>query len=181
MDKPLDKPRRLARRVIYENPWVNLYVDRVEFPGGRVIEAHHILEFEKEAAAVLVENAAGDLLLVEAYRYTTDSVGWELPAGSSEPGEDVLALAQREVLEETGYQTSGHRLIYTFHPLNGISNKVFHLVHCRATTHIDEFDRNEVRSVRWFSKAEIAAMVRTRQLRDGYSLVGLFLYWLGVE
>ena len=43
------KPQRLARTIIYENPWVNLYLDKVRFPDGRIIEKHHLLDFEKEA------------------------------------------------------------------------------------------------------------------------------------
>jgi hypothetical protein len=35
-------PKRLSRTVVYENPWVNLYVDKVIFPDGRLIEKHHI-------------------------------------------------------------------------------------------------------------------------------------------
>jgi ADP-ribose pyrophosphatase len=37
------KPERLARTAIYEDPWLNLYVDKVRFPHGRVIEKHHVL------------------------------------------------------------------------------------------------------------------------------------------
>lgn len=45
------KPKQLSRTVIYENPWVNLYADKVRFPGGRIIEKHHVLDFETEAVA----------------------------------------------------------------------------------------------------------------------------------
>ena len=61
-------PRRLARKVIYENPWVSLYADRVEFPGGRVIPEHHVVHFDRESVAVVVENAAGEVLLIESHR-----------------------------------------------------------------------------------------------------------------
>ncbi len=47
------KPKRLARTVVYENPWVNLYVDKVQFPGGRIIEEHHLLDFEKGVNALV--------------------------------------------------------------------------------------------------------------------------------
>ena len=75
------KPKRLARTVIYENPWVNVYVDKVQFPDGRIVEQHHLLDFEKAAVAVLVENDQDQILLVHAYRYTTDTIEWEVPAG----------------------------------------------------------------------------------------------------
>jgi ADP-ribose pyrophosphatase len=170
------KPKRLSRTIIYENPWVNLYVDRVQFPGGRIIEKHHVLEFEKEAVAVVVEDVQGRILLVHAYRYTTDTIEWEVPAGIIEPGESVLEAAAREVREESGYETEGHELIYTYYPINGISNKVFHVVRSRATGGTGVFDRNEVQEYRWVSREEIRAMIADRSLKDGYTLTSLLLY-----
>ena len=173
------KPTRLSRTVIYENPWVNLYVDKVRFPDGRIIEQHHLLDFEKEAVAALVENSEGQVLLVHVYRYTTDTIEWEIPAGSVEEGESILEAARREVWEESGYETTDHELIYTYHPMNGISNKVFHIARCRATSNTGDFDRNEVKEVKWVSRQEIQTMIRDRLVRDGFSLPALLLYLIG--
>ncbi len=116
MDLDTTKPARLARRVIYRSPWVNLFVDRVRLPTGHIIEEHHVLDFTRAGVAVVVENAAGEILFVEAFRYVTDSVEWELPAGGIDPGESPLAAAAREVREESGWDTTGHTLLYTYHP-----------------------------------------------------------------
>ena len=170
------KPKRLSRAIIYENPWVNLYVDKVRFPGGRIIEKHHVLDFDIEAVAAVVENAQGQILLVHAYRYATDSVEWEIPAGGIDRDESILAAAKREVREEAGYDTIAHELIYTYYPMNGISNKIFHVVQCRATNKTGEFDTNEVESFKWVSKEEIRKMIQAKQIADGYTLTGLLLY-----
>ncbi|MBE2240494.1 MAG: NUDIX hydrolase [Caldilineaceae bacterium] len=171
------KPVRLARRTIYENPWVSLYLDRVHFPGGRIVEAHHVLHFDKEAVAAIVENADGAVLLVEAYRYVVDAIQWEIPAGGIDPGESILDAAAREVVEESGYRTADHQLAASFEPINGIGDKVHHLVYCRAVGEPGGFDESEVRAVRWVSRREVKVMVRERQVRDGYTLTGL-LWWL---
>ncbi len=160
------KPKRLSRTVVYENPWVNLYVDKVQFPDGRIIEKHHLLDFEKEAVAVLVENARSQILLVHAYRYTTDTIEWEVPAGVLENGESVLEAAAREVWEESGYETAHHELTYTYCPMNGISNQVFHIVSSHATRKTGDFDKNEVKEFKWVSKQEIQGMVRERLIND---------------
>jgi ADP-ribose pyrophosphatase len=170
------KPKRLARTVIYENPWVNLYVDRVEFPDGRIIKEHHLLDFEKEAVAALVEDAQGRILLVHVFRYTTDSIEWEIPAGIIEDGESIFEAAEREVWEESGYETINHEPVYTFYPMNGISNKVFHIVRCQATKKTGEFDRNEVKEFKWVTRQEIRELVEDRRIQDGFSLTALLLY-----
>ncbi len=169
-------PRRLARTEIYRSAWVNLFVDRVVFPDGRLIERHHVLDFPRPGVIALVTRADGAVLFVEAYRYVTATLGWELPAGGPEGDESILATAQREVLEETGYTTSAPELIYTYHPSNGISNQIFHIVQCRAETTSGVFDHNEVRAVRRLAPAESATLIRDQMICDGFSLTALLLH-----
>lgn len=180
MANRLSKPVRLARKTIYENPWVNLYADRVEFPGGRIIDEHHVIEYDRAAVAAIVENDAGQILMVEAYRYPTDSIEWEIPAGGIDDGESILTAAQREVFEETGYESRDPELLYTFHPFNGSSNATFHLARCWATSLTGAFDPNEVRSVRWFDREEIMQMIRAKTMRDGYTLTGVLYHFMGL-
>lgn len=174
----VNAPTRLARQTLYTSPWVNLHVDRVEFPGDRIIERHHFLEFPSKSVGVLVENDASQLLLVEAYRYVTGTVEWEIPAGHIDDGETVLAAAEREVNEEGGYATAGHRLIYSFYPIPGIGDALHHVVYCQAVGQGADFDRSEVRAVRWFSRSELQTLLDAKTLHDGYTVTALLL-WLG--
>ena len=66
----------------------------------------------------------------------------------------------------------------TFFPMNGISNKVFHVVHCRAGEQTGAFDSNEIHAVRWVSLDEARWMLRSGFLRDGFTLTAL-LWHLG--
>lgn len=176
-----NKPTRLARTEIHRSRWVSLYLDRVQFPGGRIIEQHHVLEFEMEAVAAIVENGAGEILLVEAYRYPVDALSWELPAGGIEAGETPEQAAAREVWEESGVRTTGHRLLSSYWPITGIGDKVFHVVHCRATSDTGAFDTNEIRSVRWASQATLRDWLTQPAIHDGYTLTGLLLYFSGLH
>lgn len=170
------KPERLARRVIHESRWVNLYLDTLRFPDGRVIDDYHVVTYDHHAVVAVVENAAGDLLFVQLYRYAFDTVHWELPAGGVDAGEDVLAAARREVLEETGWESRDHHRLYTYYPSNGSTNQIFHVVRCRATALVAEFDRREIEAVRWIDRAEVARMIQQQAIRDGLSLTALLLH-----
>jgi isopentenyldiphosphate isomerase len=66
-----------------------------------------------------------------------------------------------------------HEHVYTFHPMNGIADKIFHIVRCRATTRRDVFDWNEVRGYRWIAHDEIEQMLYTNEIKDGLTLVAL--------
>ncbi len=176
MSDPDDRaPVRLARTVLYESLWVNLYRDRVALPTGRILEQYHVLDLGR-AVVVIVQDREQRILLERVARYPTGTTTWELPAGGVEPGETALAAARREVLEETGYETSDHEEIYVYHPLNGISNHVASVVTCQAGERTGQVDLDEVRSIRWHSRDEISDLLARREITDGFALVGLLLY-----
>lgn len=171
------KPQRLSRNVIYQSPWVNLYLDKVEFPSGLVIEEFHLLDFPRSAVTAIVENNAGDIVLARIPRYASGTTEWELPAGGVEIGESEIDAARREVLEETGYTSDNHELIYSYYPMNGSANKVFHVVHCKAIDNVQGFDKDEVSETRWFTRDEIKQMIKDKITTDGFTLTALLL-WL---
>lgn len=171
------KPERLARDIVYQSPWVNLYLDTVKFPNGLLIEKFHLLDFPRAAVTALVEDDSGNILFAQICRYTSGATEWELPAGGMEAGESEIDGAKREVLEETGYVSEGHELMYSYRPMNGSTNQVFHVVRCRATDFIQEFDRNEVSETRWFAKDEVKQMIEEKVIADGSTLTALLL-WL---
>lgn len=171
------KAERSSRTVVYQSPWVNLYLDTVKFPNGHVIEKFHMLDFDHPAVAAIVENELGNILFVRVYRYTTDVTSWEIPAGGIEAEETAIEAARREVLEETGYESEHHQLVYSYYPMNGSANKLFHIVFCNAAGKNCEFDTNEVSEIRWFPRDEVQRMIENQLIVDGFTLTALLL-WL---
>jgi len=151
----------------------------VKFPDGFVIEDYHLLDFPRAAVAVIVENDFENIVFARISRYTTGLTEWELPAGGIETGESEIEAAKREVLEETGFSTEGHRLIYSYYPMNGSTNKQLHIVQCKAIECVQDFDKNEVNEIRWFTKNEIRQMIKDKFFTDGPTLTALLLWLQG--
>lgn len=96
-DNPL-----IERKSIYKGRIVNLSLDKVELPNGRVCELEMIRH--QGAAAVVPVDEERNVLMVKQYRYA--SGGWllEVPAGKLDGGEAPEVCATREVEEETGFK-----------------------------------------------------------------------------
>ena len=176
MNKP-KRPKQLSRKTIYQSDWVNLHLDKVEFPDGRIIDKMHVIDYPIEAVGVVVVNNEGSILLEYAYRYHTGKDGWEIPAGGIDKGESAIKAGEREVKEETGYNTKNHKVIYSYNPSNGSSNQVFHVIFCEITPkNQSSFDKNEVREVKWVTMEEVKKMIQEKEIHDGYTLSALLLY-----
>ena len=169
------KPEALTRTLIYQSRWVNLYVDKVQFPNGSIIEKHHLLDFDHQSVMTVAQDQNGRYLMVKVCRYPTGRAEWEFSAGGIEEDEGILQASARELLEETGCHSFDHQLLYTYNPMNGIANQVFHIVRCQVSDPIGEFDANEISAVRWFTAEEIWQMVRTHEMQDGYALTSFLL------
>jgi ADP-ribose pyrophosphatase len=102
-EEPLEPWRTVDRRLVIEHaPWVNVWEERVQLPDGRVVEGW--LTFDMPDVAVIFAVTNDDHVIVErSYRHGPRRVTLSLPAGHVESGEEPLAAAQRELLEETGY------------------------------------------------------------------------------
>ncbi len=177
MTNACDLPKRLSRETVFESEYLNLHIDRVRQPNGFVIERFHFVEYPRPAVGVVVEDELGRVVLVRVPRYTINSCSWSIPAGGVDDGEDPLIAAKREVHEETGFESSEHRLVYSYYPQDGSSNKHFLIVFCRAGEQTGTFDPDEISEVGWFTRDEVEQLIDRGELEDGLGLTAL-LMWL---
>ena len=81
---------------------MDVYQDKIRFENGLVANREWIHK-RHEASCVAAIDPEGKMLFVEQYRYGTDSMMLEVPAGLVDPGEDSKTCAERELEEENDF------------------------------------------------------------------------------
>lgn len=92
----------LSSTQTFKDPWLSVRSDHVRLEDGREISGYHILEYPDWVSVIGLTNQ-GHVVLIREYRHGAEAITIGLPSGASEPGEDMLEVAQREFNEETGY------------------------------------------------------------------------------
>lgn len=130
------------------------------------------------AVAIVAVDREGCVALVRQAREATRSWLVELPAGTLEPGEEPLACARRELVEETGLQGGRWRAAARFWTTPGFCRERMHLFFAEgvepgvAAPEPDE----QLELVRW-PVGEVG--VRLAEIEDAKTLAGLLLYLRG--
>ncbi|SQD92102.1 NUDIX hydrolase (modular protein) [Candidatus Bipolaricaulis anaerobius] len=112
------------------------------------------------AAAALVRDRAGRVLLVRQQREGAAGPLWEIPAGVLERGERPLAAAKRELLEETGLTARRWRYLGTVYPTPGYSTERTYLFLAGDPSGEPEA-RSEVDEVCFLTVAEVERLARS--------------------
>lgn len=159
-------PQKLSSKKIYSSSILNLFLDKLKFHSGRIVEDYHLLEFNSDSVVIIVINKLNEVCLINSPRYATQKLELELPAGSIEEGETIIQAGKREVLEETGYIVEELKHFYTFNPANSISNQKAHILlgKVKSGKPSQEFNREEVSSVEWLTKEKIKKLILSNEI-----------------
>lgn len=97
--------KTIETETLIENRYVKVKKNHVQLPNGAAIPDFYTVTIPN-AAGVVAIMADKRVLLKSEYRYSQQEELIEIPAGVFDPGEsDPLAVAKRELLEETGYSS----------------------------------------------------------------------------
>ncbi len=92
----------LDSELLFERPWLTVRRDKALLPTGQIHDEYYVLHYPTWVNVIAITED-GKMILERQYRHGIQRVGWEIPAGVAEAGEEPLCAAQRELEEETGY------------------------------------------------------------------------------
>ncbi|HXM37771.1 MAG TPA: NUDIX hydrolase [Gemmatimonadales bacterium] len=173
---------QLASKRIHTGKVITLDVDTVRFPDGSTGE----LEIVRHPGAAAVIPFASDphggdptVLLIKQYRYAANGHLIEIPAGRLDPGEEPIACARRELLEEVGVTAGRVERLTTIWTTPGFTDERIHLFWAAdLTTGAHAREPDEFIEVVPRPLSEALALVRDGVICDAKTVVGI-LYMAG--
>lgn len=166
---------RVASQELLHGHFLHAMRDTVRLPDGK--EAFREYVIHPGAVMVVAELPDGRLVLERQFRYPVQSVMVEFPAGKLDPGEDSLACARRELLEETGYTARQWARAGVLHPVISYSTEFIDIWFARELTAGErQLDAGEFLDVFSASTDELLQWCRDGRITDAKTLTGML--WL---
>jgi len=180
--KDSERVGQVASRREYTGRVINLDIDQVRFPNGKVGELEMIRHSGASAVLPFLGDPAGEdptILLIRQYRYAADGFIYEIPAGRLEPGEPPEQCAVRELREETGCTAAKMEHLYTMYTTPGFTDEKIHLFAATGLTFGDSRrEADEFLTVETVTLSRALAMVKAGEIQDAKTALGL-LYAAG--
>lgn len=174
MDSKL-KETRLDGEMAYDGRFLKVARDRIALPDGKITDREYI----KHPGAVVILPVFDDgrVLLERQFRYPLGREFIEFPAGKIDPGEEPLACAKRELIEETGYSATDWQFVCTIHNAIAYSDEHLDLFIARGLSAGEaKLDEGEFLEIFTSTVPEMLAMVKAGEITDVKTIIGAF--WL---
>lgn len=169
------KEHTLETRELIKGHFLHAFRDTVRLPDGRQASREYVRH--PGAVMIIAQLDDGRLVLERQYRHPVHAVMIEFPAGKLDAGEDSLACAQRELLEETGYSARRWARAGVMHPVISYSTEFIDIWFARElSAGTRQLDAGEFLDVFTASPAELLQWCGDGRVTDGKTLTGAL--WL---
>lgn len=166
--------RKVRSRTIYRGRVATLSLDTFRTPAG----SSYIRETIRHPLSVVILPVLDDgrVVLIRQFRHAAGRVLYEIPAGTTEPGEPCLSCARRELAEETGYSARRWKRLCEFYPAPGISTERMALYVARGLRKLSRpvpKDKDEQITVHPTPARKVLHLIRVNRIVDAKSMIGI--------
>ena len=175
MKQPDLTEHETASETVYQGKLLQVKCDSVRLPDGKAATREYI---EHNGAVMIIPVLdTGELVMERQYRYVMRRHCIEFPAGKIDPGEEPLATARRELLEETGYIAREWIYLTTIHPTVAYSTERILVYLARGLEQRgSRLDEGEFLEVLELTPAALLELVRAGEISDVKTVMGAL--WL---
>lgn len=170
----------LSSEYVLDTPWFKVRADRCETQTGDVLDPFYVIE-ERDAVHIFPVTTEGKVLISRQYRHSINRLTWEIPCGAIDSSdESPLKAAQREFLEETGYQSAEWVKLGEFYAGSSRFTSNVHSFIARGIDRVSppSFDHGEYSAIEFRSIPELVTMLEEGEFAD-CQLVATA--WLGIR
>lgn len=163
-------------RIAFETPWFRIQDHEVTRPDGKPGQ-YSYMEV-RPSVCVLALNDRDEVALVGQWRYPIGSYTWELIRGGSDEGEtEILEVAKRELLEETGFQASHWTPMGDAYTCTGLTTDRQYFFAATGLRFVgNASDTAEPLDLRWVSFSSVLQMVTSGDIVDVCTVTAIFKF-----
>ncbi len=170
----------LSSDLRYEGPLFRIYSEEVEEPTGKR-NRRDIIRHNGSVVILAVDASKSKrdpLIVIERqYRHAAQQFLYEVPAGKMEPGEDRLAAAKRELLEETGYTARKWKKLVRYFASPGFLGEWMQVFLAEdLVPGVARPEEDESLELQRVPLSELLRLIERGQIQDGKTLVSVLCY-----
>jgi ADP-ribose pyrophosphatase len=169
----------ISSKLSYEGPLFRVYTDEIVENGREV--SRDVVRHNGSVVILAIDdskNKRDPLIVMERqYRHAAKEYLLEVPAGKMEEGEDALAGAKRELLEETGFKAKRWRKMVRYFASPGFLGEWMQVFIAEGLTLGDaEPEYDEQLEIEMMPLSKLLSMIEKGKIYDGKTLISVMLY-----
>src|ERR1700759_1015842 len=169
----------ISSNLSYEGPLFRVYTDKIRENGREL--TRDVIRHNGSVVILAVDDTKSKrdptMVMERQYRHAAKEFLLEVPAGKMEEGEDALAAAKRELLEETGFKAKRWRKIIRYFASPGFLGEFMQVFIAEGLTLGDaqpEYD--EQIEIEMMPLSRLLKMIDEGKIYDGKTLISVMLY-----